>query len=243
MAAKVFLAHASQDRSIAEEITLALRGAGFEVFFDESDLPPGGDYHARIRDAVSQSVYLVFLISPDSVAGGRYTLSELKLAQEKWSHPADRVLPVMVRPTPMAEIPPYLKAVTILHPKGSASAEVASALRALVFRPSEGNEISGSAKRRSIPAATSKVELIGSKQWFLISPQIILFIDDKEVARMKLNDRLTLELEPGTHNIFGKLPLVTSSTATFYLKPGQIQAFSVSVNRIMGGLNIEPLVD
>ncbi len=141
MASKVFLSHASQDRIIAEEVTLAIRGAGFEVFFDESDLPAGGDYHARIREAIGQSAYFVFLISPDSVTAGRYTLSELKLAQEKWAHPRDRILPVMVRPTPMAEIPPYLRAVTILHPKGSTAAEVASALGALVARSPDSTNI------------------------------------------------------------------------------------------------------
>lgn len=137
MTGKVFVSHASQDNMIAAEIALALRGAGFEVFFDESDLPPGGDYHGRIRTAFAESAYLVFLISPDSVTSGRYTMSELELAQEKWPHPRDRVLPVMLRQTLMAEIPPYLKAVTMLHLKGNPSAEVASALQNMASRLSE----------------------------------------------------------------------------------------------------------
>ena len=144
MTAKVFVSHASQDQSVAEEVALALRGAGFDVFFDKNDLPTGGDYHARIRAALADSAYLVFLISPDSVTGSRYTLSELKLAQEKWPHPRDRVLPVMLRQTTREQIPPYLKAVTILHPKGSPPAEVASALQQMASRSSECPALSAS---------------------------------------------------------------------------------------------------
>jgi hypothetical protein len=92
-------------------------------------------------------------------------------------------------------------------------------------------------------AATGKVELVGSKQWFLISPQIVVFIDDKEAVRMKLSDRLTVEVQAGSHNIFGKMFLNSSNTATFDLRPAQTQTFSVSVIRLTGRLRIEPLVE
>jgi len=144
MTGKVFVSHVSEDESVAKEVALALRGAGFDVFVDENDLPSGGDYHARIRAALAESAYLVFLISPDSVTSGRYTLSELRQAQEKWTHPRDRVLPVMLRQTPMAEIPPYLKAVTILHLQGNPSAEGASALQNMASRSSESTQSSES---------------------------------------------------------------------------------------------------
>lgn len=186
----------------------------------------------------------MFLISPDSVASGRYTLSELELAKEKWSHPRDRVLPVMVRPTPKEGIPPYLKAVTILHPRGSAAAEVTSAVQALVTRSSEGNEVPGIARRASasgsIPAAIGKVKLVASYRWFLVSPQIVIFIDNKEVTRMKLGDQVTVEVESGDHTIFAKMPLNFSNTATFDLKPGRTQTFTVSVTRVLSRLKIEP---
>ena len=76
MTGKVFVSHVLEDKSVAKEVALALRGAGFDVFVDENDLPPGGDYHARIRAALVESAYLVFLISPDPITGSRYTLSE-----------------------------------------------------------------------------------------------------------------------------------------------------------------------
>ena len=42
---------------------------------------------------------------------GRYTMTELRFAEEKWRSPAGRVLPVMVQATDTAAIPAYLRAV------------------------------------------------------------------------------------------------------------------------------------
>ncbi len=128
---KVFLSHASEDEQVATEICLALRGAGHEVFFDAHDLPPGGDYNSRIRDAIDTSDALVFLVSPQSVDAGSYTLSELKFAQQKWPRPWGHVLPVMVSETAWGQLDPYLAAVTVLKPVGNRAAEVVDALARL----------------------------------------------------------------------------------------------------------------
>ncbi|MFN0299990.1 MAG: toll/interleukin-1 receptor domain-containing protein [Burkholderiales bacterium] len=128
---KVFLSHASEDHQVATEICLALRGAGHEVFFDAHDLPPGGDYNSRIRDAFDGSDALVFLVSPHSVDAGSYTLSELKFAQQKWPRPWGHVLPVMVGETAWGKLDPYLAAVTVLKPVGNRAAEVVDALARL----------------------------------------------------------------------------------------------------------------
>jgi tetratricopeptide (TPR) repeat protein len=66
-------------------------------------------------------------------------LTELKLARAKWSVPDGRILPVMVEPTPMSDVPAYLKAVTILEPKGSVSAETAAAVDDMVRALSRKN--------------------------------------------------------------------------------------------------------
>jgi len=126
---KLFLSYASEHQLVADEIALALSGAGHEVVFDTSWLKPGDDYNGRLRDAFDRTDGLVFLISPESVRAGRYALSELKFAREKWPHPAGHVLPVMVKSTPLEDIPPYLRAVSILKPEGNVAAEVASAVR------------------------------------------------------------------------------------------------------------------
>jgi hypothetical protein len=99
-----------------------------QTFFDHERLPPGGDFNSRIQSAVQRSDLFVFLISPDSVASGCYALTELGLARRKWRHPEGRVLPVMLRPVPVPDIPPYLSSVTVLEPVGNPEAEVAQAI-------------------------------------------------------------------------------------------------------------------
>lgn len=127
----VFLSYASEDRQLAEQIQLSLIGDGHTVFFDQESLPAGGDYQKRIRDAVKVSDCFVFLISPDSVAPRSFALTELGYARELWPHPKERVIPVLLRNINWDTIPNYLKAVTILEPKGNLAAEIVSAIAKL----------------------------------------------------------------------------------------------------------------
>ena len=76
---------------------------------------------------------MIFLISPHSIRSRSYTLTELKLAQQKWRHPKNRLLPVMLKETPIDSIPAYLRSVTILEPMGNVSAEVAYAVEDLAL--------------------------------------------------------------------------------------------------------------
>jgi hypothetical protein len=66
------------------------------------------------------------------VTQGRYTLTELALARRKWRNPHGHVLPVIARKTPFDEIPSYLKAVTILEPRGNITPETCAAVDDLV---------------------------------------------------------------------------------------------------------------
>jgi TIR domain len=128
---RIFLSYASENRTIAEDIYLALAGVGHDVFFDRDSLPATAEYHNRIRAAIMAADAMVFLIGPHSVSDNSYTLTELKFAREKWTHPKDRVLPVMVCKTDWDRIPSYLKAVTVLIPAGNVAAEVAAAVSGL----------------------------------------------------------------------------------------------------------------
>ena len=138
----IFLSFASSDRPAAEAIQLALLGAGHQVFFDEASLPAGSDYNSRIREAIDQSEAFIFLISPKSAAHGRYAQTELKFAKAKWPKPWGAVLPVMIAPTDYELIDPYLAAVTILEPRGSAAAEIAAAVAGLRARSDTAGSIS-----------------------------------------------------------------------------------------------------
>src|SRR5580700_6516345 len=120
---KIFLAYASKDKTTAELVAFSLRSRGHKVFLDRDDLPAGASYDQQIERAVKDSDIFVFLVSSDSVAEGRYTLTELRFARQKWPTPNGRVLPVMVRKTPLDQVPPYLKAVLILEPEGNIAAD------------------------------------------------------------------------------------------------------------------------
>ena len=126
MKTTVFLSYSSAQSEAATRIELALKGEGYSVFRDRSALPPGESFDARIRAAIEDSDLFVFLISRESVSEGHYTLTELRCAEQKWGHPAGRVLPVFAEPTPKDAIPAFLRAVTILQPRGDIAAEVAA---------------------------------------------------------------------------------------------------------------------
>lgn len=125
----IFLSYTSRDHDLADRIRLALVASKHKVFFDRHALAPGQEFDIRIARAIEQADLFIFLITPDSVKEGHYTLTELGMAQQKWNHPDAHVLPVMIRSTPIEQLPPYLKAVTILTPAGDIPAEVAAEVR------------------------------------------------------------------------------------------------------------------
>ena len=123
---KVFLSYASEQHDLAEQIHLTLINSGHDVFFDRTSLPPGKDFNPAILDRIRSSDLFVFLISPQSVEDGAYARTELRFAQQVWNNPEGHVLPVMAVETPLARVPNYLKAVTVLRPEGNLAAEVAA---------------------------------------------------------------------------------------------------------------------
>ena len=136
---RIFISYASENRTAAEEIVLALKERGHKVFFDRDRLAPGDGFHRRIEREVRSADLVVFLISPHAVADGGYTLTELRHVMGQFEHPLGRVLPVMVAATPLDCIPAYLRAVTILEPQGSVAAEVGAAVDRL--RPGIGRKL------------------------------------------------------------------------------------------------------
>jgi hypothetical protein len=138
----IFISYSSKDRNTAEEISLALLGAGYEIFFDQNNLPPGGDFHSRIRSAIERSDAYIFLISNNSIKERGYALTELKFAKEKWPKPWGKVLPIMIEKVDYDLIDNYLKAITILTPTGNIAAEVTFSLEKLLKQNAENETVS-----------------------------------------------------------------------------------------------------
>jgi TIR domain len=128
---RIFLSYPHEHRRVAEAIRLALEDGGHDVFFDRADLEPGESYIVTIRQRLERSDLFVFLLSPYSLQAGRFTLTELSLAEKKWRRPHQHVLPVLVAPLSGHPIPPFLAAVGILEPRGDVSAEVANQVEVL----------------------------------------------------------------------------------------------------------------
>jgi hypothetical protein len=117
---RIFVSHASEQRRLAEQIVHRLNGDGHRV----EPLRAGEPFDGAIRTAIRRSDLFIFLISPHSVASGRYTHVELAVAEERWNRRVGHVLPVMVAPTAKDDIPPYLLSVTILEPRGEIVAAI-----------------------------------------------------------------------------------------------------------------------
>ena len=128
-ALSVFVSYSHEQRPLAEEIAQALKNAGHEVFFDRDSIPGAGDYNERIREAVNDSDRFVFLASRESLTPGKFALTELQFAKERWTSPADRVFTVIVdRAMKPADLPAYLRSVSVIEPMGSTAAELVAAI-------------------------------------------------------------------------------------------------------------------
>ncbi len=125
----IFVSYASEQRTQGEEIAQALKNGGHDVFFDLDSIPAGSDYNERIRSAVMDCDRMVFLASRQSITPGKFTLTELQFAKERWPSPEGRVIPVLVDDTlAPADLPVYFRSVSVMRPTGNVTAEVLAAV-------------------------------------------------------------------------------------------------------------------
>ena len=102
----IFLSYASQDAQAARRICDALRAAGFEVWFDQSELRGGDAWDASIRNQIKECALFVPLISANSDARSEgYFRREWNLAVSRMLDMADDqafLVPVVIDDTPDA---------------------------------------------------------------------------------------------------------------------------------------------
>ncbi len=102
----VFLSYSSQDADAARRICAALRAAGIEVWFDESELRGGDAWDASIRRQIRDCALFVPIISASTNARSEgYFRLEWRLAVERSHLMADDqafLLPVVIDATPEA---------------------------------------------------------------------------------------------------------------------------------------------
>src|SRR6516165_4012604 len=100
----VFLSYASQDAEAAQRICTALRSAGVEVWFDQSELRGGDAWDRKIRDQIRHCALFIPVISAHSQARLEgYFRREWKFAVERKRDIADELaflLPVVIDEIP-----------------------------------------------------------------------------------------------------------------------------------------------
>jgi hypothetical protein len=107
----IFLSYASQDVGPARRICDALRAAGIEVWFDQSELRGGDAWDAAIRKQVRDCSLFMALISANTNARSEgYFRREWNLAVQRMLDMADDqpfLLPVLIddTPEPAARVP------------------------------------------------------------------------------------------------------------------------------------------
>jgi TolB-like protein len=103
----VFLSYASQDAEAAQNLCNALRAAGFEVWFDQSELRGGDAWDASIRRQIKSCALFIPVISRNTHSRGEgYFRLEWKLAVDRSHLMASDLpflLPVVVDDTPDQE--------------------------------------------------------------------------------------------------------------------------------------------
>jgi len=93
---QVFISYSRKDIDFARHLAGDLEKAGFEVWWDISDLKGGDDWVRVIPAAIEASQYFIILLSPDSVKS--------QWVEREYLHALNlplKVIPILIRPCPV----------------------------------------------------------------------------------------------------------------------------------------------
>src|SRR5262245_58534610 len=127
---KVFISYSRRDAAeFADELVAGLELAGFAPFLDRHDIAAGEEWEARLGGLIAQSDTVVFVVSPESVKSERCVWEVVRTLDL-----SKRILPVIYKPVPDADIPPQLSRLQFVRFDGGRGvarplAELAEALR------------------------------------------------------------------------------------------------------------------
>ena len=101
---KVFISYSRKDSAaFVDDLVVGLEDRGFAPILDRHDIKPGEPWEARLGGLIEQSDTVVFVVSPEAVKSERCGWElDKTLALSK------RLLPVIYKSLPDAEIPPKL---------------------------------------------------------------------------------------------------------------------------------------
>jgi hypothetical protein len=103
---RVFLSYSSSDKAIADRIDAALREAGYETFYDQPTVSPGGKWIEQVQQAIDDTLergIILVLVSENSMRS-RWVNEELSYALSRPGAYAGQIIPVLIPPAaPMPE--------------------------------------------------------------------------------------------------------------------------------------------
>lgn len=103
---QVFLSYSEKEREVMEKVARSLMREGFTVWTNKTDIKTGEDFQTMIDRGIEEADNVVFLMSPASLAS-QYCQQELVYARLHHK----RLIPLLITPMDMAEVPPELRAI------------------------------------------------------------------------------------------------------------------------------------
>jgi hypothetical protein len=106
---RIFLCHASQDKSIVRELYRKLLASGFQPWLDEEKLLAGQDWELEITRAIRESHVIIVCLSRESVSKTGFVQKEIRFALDRaLEQPESAIFLIPVKLTP-CEVPIRLK--------------------------------------------------------------------------------------------------------------------------------------
>jgi TolB-like protein len=214
----VFLSYASQDAMAAQRICAALRSAGIEVWFDQSELRGGDAWDRQIRERIHDCRLFIALISAHTEARDEgYFRHEWRLAVERTHHMSDKkpfLIPVVIDDTRerTASVPDKLHEVQWTHlPGGEPPSEFVARIKRLLTPESTAK--SAGQTGRPIPGAPASVPEMTSQRQKSFWLALAVVLTCAAAAYMTI-DKLWISKpasQPGTEQSIAVLPFVDMS--------------------------------
>ncbi len=233
----VFLSYASQDAEAARRICDALRAAGVEVWFDQSELRGGDAWDAKIRKQIKECALFVPIISANTQARAEgYFRLEWKLADRRMDligKSKSFLLPLCIDDTSdaVADVPDSFLAVQWTRlPSEASPAAFVHRVQALVHGASEP------APPRPTTAPMSSAQAAPAPS-LIKSIAVLAFANlSRDPENEYFSDGITEELL----NVLAKVPelRVAARTSAFFFK-----GKSVPVRQIAHELGVSHIVE
>jgi TolB-like protein/tetratricopeptide (TPR) repeat protein len=179
MPGAVFLSYAKQDAEAARRICDALRAAGVEVWFDQSELRGGDAWDQKIRRQIRECALFIPLISANTQSRSEgYFRREWKLGVERTHDMADHVaflVPVVLDGTSDrdAHVPERFREVQWTHlPGGETTAAFCERVRGLLPGNTPGQALPVAAPAQT--AAGHPARRAGNRRWIIPAAACVL---------------------------------------------------------------------